>query len=78
MCHNKAFEPPSQIKFVKNVMVGHVHGFFQVHEGPFPFNPPIIMQGFPNDLTCFLNGPLQVVKNQIISLSPNDPWKTTS
>ena len=51
-------------------MIGHVRYFFQVHEHPFPFNPPIILQGIPNDLTCFLNKPLHVVINQIIPLSP--------
>ena len=65
MRHNKAFDPASQIKIVKNVMVGHVGGFFQGPEHPFPFNPPIIMEGIPNDLMCFLNAPLKIVlKNE--------------
>jgi hypothetical protein len=68
--------PQSWIKFVKNVMVGHVRGFFQVPKRPFPFDPSVILQGIPNDLTCFLNGPLQVIKNQIIPLPPDDPRKT--
>jgi hypothetical protein len=34
------------------------------------------MEGVPADLMCFLNGPLQIVKNQIISLAPDVPRKT--
>jgi hypothetical protein len=44
----------------------------------FPFNPTIIMQGIPNDLTCFHIGPLQIVKTQSISLVPDNPRNTTS
>ena len=64
--HNETFDLPSCIKFIKNILIGHVRGLFQVYESPFPLNPTIIVQGVPNDLTCFLNGPLQIVKNQII------------
>jgi hypothetical protein len=49
---NKTLTPPSQIKFVKNVREGHVQGFSQVLKRLFPFNPPIILQGIPNDMTC--------------------------
>jgi hypothetical protein len=34
------------------------------------------MQGIPNDLTCFLNGPLQIVENQIVLLVPDNPLET--
>lgn len=54
-------------------MVGHVRGFFQVPKRPFPFNPPVIMQSIPNELTCFPNEPLQFIKNYIIPLLPYDP-----
>ena len=57
---NKALDPPSQIDFVKNNLVGHVQGLFQILESPFLLNPTIIMQGVPNGLTCFLNGPLKI------------------
>ena len=70
--------PPNWIKSVKDVLVGHVWGFFQVHKSPFPFNPTLIMQGVPNDLTCVLNGPLHIIKNQIIPLALDNPRKTTS
>lgn len=51
--------------------------FFRVLEYPFPFDPLIIMEGIPNDLTCFLDGSLQIVENQIHPLPPNDPRKTS-
>ena len=69
--------PPSWIKFIRNVLVGHVQGLFQIREGPFPFNSTIIMHGVPNDLTCFLNGPLQIIEHEIILLAPDNPWKIT-
>ena len=72
-CHNKIFDPPSRIDLVKNILVGHVRVLFQIRDSPFPLNPPIIMQGVPNDLTCFLYGPLP-----IIPLAPSNPRKTTS
>jgi hypothetical protein len=62
---------------VKNIMVGHVWGLFQIQESPFPLNPTIILQGVPNDLLCFLNGPLESIKQHIIPLVLDNPWKTT-
>lgn len=37
-----------------------------------------MLQGVPNNLTCFLNRPLQILENKVISLSPNNPWETAS
>lgn len=42
MSHNKAFNPPSQIKFVKNILVGNVQGLFQIQESPLPLNPAML------------------------------------
>ena len=78
MGNNETFESPGQIKFVENVLIGHIWGLFQVLKGPFPLDPPIILQGVPNDLTCFLNGPLQIVENEIIPLMPDNPRNTAS
>ena len=75
--HNKTFDPPGWMEFVNNILVGHVWGLFQVRESPFPLNPTIILQGVPNDLTCFLNGPLLIIKHKIIPLALDNPWKTT-
>ena len=40
-------------------------------------NPTVLMQGVPNDLMCFLNEPLLIVKHKIVPLAPYIPWKTT-
>ena len=40
----------------------------------FPLNPTIILQGVPNDLTRFLNMPLQSIKHWIVPLALDDPW----
>ena len=48
---------------------------FQVRESLLPLNSIIILQGVPNNLMCFLNGPLKRIKNQIIPLVPNNPRK---
>jgi hypothetical protein len=76
--HNKAFDPSSRIEFIKKVIVGHVWGLFQALESLFPLNPTIIMQGIPNDLSCFLNEPLQIIENRIISLVLVNPQDTAS
>ena len=44
----------------------------------FPLNPTVILQGFPNDLVRFLNGPLYNVENQIVPSTPNGPRETTT
>ena len=71
MGDNKAFDPPSWVEFVKDILVGNVWGLFQVQEGLLPLDPTIIVQGFPNDLTCCLNGLLRSVKYQIIMVAPD-------
>jgi hypothetical protein len=45
MGHNKAFDPSSQIEFIKNDLVGNVWSLFQVLESPFPLNPTIVLHG---------------------------------
>ena len=69
--------PPCRIEFVGNILVGHVQGLFQIRESLFSLNPTIILQGVPNDLTCFLDGPLLIIKHKIILLALDNPWKTT-
>jgi hypothetical protein len=61
------------IKFVKDILVSNIRGFFQIRKSPLPLNPTIILQDVPNDLMCFLNGPLQSIKKHIVSLAPNTP-----
>ena len=61
MDHNKTFDPPNQVEIIKDISVHNVRGLFQVRESPLPLKPTIILQGVPNDLTCFLNGPLQSI-----------------
>ena len=51
---------------------------FQVPKCLLSFNPPIILQGIPNDLTCFLNVSLQFNKSAVILLSPYDPREAAS
>lgn len=67
---------PSQVNFVKNVIVGHVRDFSQVLKRQFPFNPPLNHARHP--MTCFLNGPLQFIENHVSPRPPDDPWKTAS
>ena len=74
--HNKVLDTPSLIKFVHDDLVGHIRGFLQVLESPFPLDPAIILHSAPNDLSCFLNKPLHIVKNQIIPLMSDNPRKT--
>ena len=50
-----------------------MRGLLQVRENPLPLDPIIILQGVPNDLASFLNGPLQIIKHQIISLALGNP-----
>jgi hypothetical protein len=64
--HNKAFHPLSRIEFIKNALVGLLQGLFQIHESLFLLNPTMIMQGVPNDLTCFLNWQLVLTTIKIV------------
>ena len=60
-------------------MVGHIRGFFQVPKRMFPFNPLVIMQGSPNDLTCFLNRTLSHCdETSLLKCKPNIRMKLRS
>ena len=76
MGHNNIFDTPSLIKFIQDVLVGHIQDFFQILKSLFTLDPAIIMQSVPSDLLCFLNGPLQIVKNQIHMLTTCNLQKT--
>jgi hypothetical protein len=43
----------------------------------FRLDPTIILQGVLDDLTNFLNGPLQSIKRQSVPLMRSNPWKAT-
>ena len=62
---------------MKNILVGHIRGLIQVCDSPFLFNPIIILHGVPNDLMCFLNGSLQLIKHRVVLLALDNPWKAT-
>lgn len=62
MGHNKIFDTPSLIKFIQDVLVGHIQGFLRILKSLFTLDHAIIMQSVPNYLSCFLNGPLQIVR----------------
>ena len=64
MGHNKTVYLSSRIEFVKNILVGNVWGLLQIRESLLPLDPTIFLQDISNDLTCFLNGPLQRIKHR--------------
>ena len=68
--------PLDRIKFV-NILVSNIRSFCQIWKSLLPLDPTIILQGVPNDLMCFINWPLQSIKNHIVLFVPNTPRKTT-
>ena len=71
--HNKTFVTPDRIKFLKNIMIGNVCGFSQVHENLFPFKSTIVQQRVLNLSVHLLHMPLKGVEDQFIPLAPNNP-----
>ena len=64
--------PPSRIEFVKNVLIRHVRGLFQIRESPLPPNHV----GRPRWLGIISQQEfLFLIKHQIIVLAPNNPRK---
>lgn len=43
---NKAFDPPSRITSVKNILVSHVRGLLQMLKSMFPFNHTIVLRPY--------------------------------
>ena len=69
--HKKTFDPLNRIEFIKDVLISNVCRVLQVRKSMLPFDPTIILQGVPNDLMRFVNGPLGHTKNQIVPLTPD-------
>ena len=59
--HNKVFDTSSRIKLVQVILVGHIRGLLQILKSLFPLSPSITLQSVPNDLSCFLKMPLEIV-----------------
>ena len=64
--YNETFDPPSRIKVCKIILVGNIRSLFQICKSPLPLSPSMTLQVVANDLSCFLNGPLQLIKHQYI------------
>ena len=64
--YNETFDPPSRIKVCKIILVGNIRSLFQICKSPLPLSPTMTLQVVANDLSCFLNGPLQLIKHRFI------------
>ena len=60
--HNKTFDTPNRVKFLKHILVGDVWSFLQILKNPLPFWSTIFKERAPHRLVCFLHLPMQSVK----------------
>lgn len=59
-------------------MVGNIWSLFQVMESLLSFQSIIVNYGIPHHLVRLIQRLLSSVEEQIITLTPNDPWYTIS